>query len=634
MIEVRSNEGVVNLRPVMGRKGRDGIDGIDGVDGQDGLPGVNAVPADQAVATYAATPGTATNVALSEVVEAGVSPATEFIEDNPVVVTGYALVGPGGDHTEIINAASVKARDESRSLKIPAGTWNYNGTGLASSFMVIEGEGRSRTIVNLGAASRLIDQDTIGPITIRGLRVNGGIGILRQKATTTQVAYQYTIEDNIFVGYTGAALEFNSVDMPYKRIVRNHFQGASYAETMGVAINGGGTDLDIIEGNAFVRNRVSLKIVGGANAKIGKNDFIRWDTTRPSGPAIDVWVVPRSTANPGIGLNVAANKFGNENMAAGDLRIVMAEEGLGTYVGERWPLLSTPSTLNLAGLNISDNSLLGASGALAPFIFSTTPNLVGGLRLGALALAGAMPTYLIQYLDPDLVTASSARGLSAYGPVFGSSVGTTDPPPLLTNALHGGFIVDPVALLQQPGAVGGLHASDPSGFAPLLAAGNLSSWPATNVSGRTVTTDAMGEYAEQMTFTANTGNILKSLSALTPGATHWVEIVAKKGATSPATTLKVTVTNAAATLFYASRVVRLGASEQRIRIPFVPPTNGAGNDVRVTVSSPSGGSVVLSQQRAYRAHEPQAGIPTLTSPNGTRYKLTVSDAGALTAVAI
>lgn len=55
----------INFRLPTGPKGNQGDKGPKGDTGSQGLPGVNAVPADEAVGTYATTPGTATHTALT-----------------------------------------------------------------------------------------------------------------------------------------------------------------------------------------------------------------------------------------------------------------------------------------------------------------------------------------------------------------------------------------------------------------------------------------------------------------------------------------------------------------------------------------------------------------------------------------
>lgn len=72
-MEITTSSRVVNMRPILGKTGPAGGEGPEGPvgpsgpAGERGLPGVNAVPTDEAIGTYATTPGTSTNVGVMSV---------------------------------------------------------------------------------------------------------------------------------------------------------------------------------------------------------------------------------------------------------------------------------------------------------------------------------------------------------------------------------------------------------------------------------------------------------------------------------------------------------------------------------------------------------------------------------------
>lgn len=167
-------------------------------------------------------------------------------------------------------------------------------------------------------------------IWVFGITFAGGKGVLNHSFTGTNVDGIFSFERCVFDNYNECAIANSARDQPYLRVRDCTFMAAKGASTIGIAW-GGFADGTIIEGNAFLRNRYHLKLGPsfGGSVHVLRNDFLRWDTESPFISAI--WLVPQSQpntfgANSGWGTQIVGNKFGNENMEAEDVRILIANE--------------------------------------------------------------------------------------------------------------------------------------------------------------------------------------------------------------------------------------------------------------------------------------------------------------------
>ena len=109
------------------------------------------------------------------------------------------------------------------------------------------------------------------------------------------------VSDNAFINYGGASISNNAPDQPYWKIERNIFQAGNFKSSMGIALSGL-TDGTTIANNAFLINRVHIKLArGGNNTYIHNCDFLRFGP--PQGfPRIDVWfTLSPDEVNCGVG---------------------------------------------------------------------------------------------------------------------------------------------------------------------------------------------------------------------------------------------------------------------------------------------------------------------------------------------
>lgn len=87
-------------------------------------------------------------------------------------------------------------------------------------------------------------------------------------------------------------------------------------------------------------------------------------------------VVPTAYTTAGAGITLRNSQFRIENMVAGDLMIVYANELAGTFNGDKLPDLTTAATGKVTWhIYVNNNiGLLTGSGG-APLIYATTPNV-------------------------------------------------------------------------------------------------------------------------------------------------------------------------------------------------------------------------------------------------------------------
>lgn len=542
----------------------------------------------------------------------------------------------GEDNTAAFDAAYAKARATTRALTIPssgAGEWFYDGDGFPNSWVPVIGEGGTRSKVRLGAGKYLFDIPSGMQYThVEGLTVLGGAGVLRHTYTGVNTLSIHAVKGCTFHDYTGACFTSDSVDMPYWRFTDCEFKGADYANTMGLALPGAGSDHTHVKGCVFLRNRVHVKIRGGINAKIRDNDFIRWDTTRPEGPAVSLWIVPPTNgSDTGTGFESSGNKYGNENLAPGDFHIVVTDELPGAHNGEAFPNLTTPSVGRMNSLTSHHDTVSGSSNARTPFVFTTTPNLSGAVNVQDLNIVGSMPTEITRYLDPTLV-APSNTATQIVGPHHGTNAGTLVPAPVTSNAPDTAYTVDPAARMLQGGTVPPYHAGDPAGYRDLTTATrHVSLWAC----GDPVTpiTDAVGgDDAVEITFRRKGWNSSTRLQPFTPGELVWVEVDVKPGAGNEHGSVMIQVEDragSAATAHHLARGVNFDGvtSWTRVRIPFR--ARAGGPETRLVVAATGPGPVCIGRAKVYHAREPQQSAVILTSPGGNRFLLTVGDDGSL-----
>lgn len=363
----------------------------------------------------------------------------------PTEVSGYGLPtagfadatdpafagGADPTHTRDSSDAIRAAVASGRPVYLPPGEYIYRGPGIDHPAPVIVGAGQGATTVSLAKDTVFVDSDQPWRrLSLIGIRFNGGVGHIRNRFVESNVRDFHVVRDCAFIGYSGCSISTNSVDHPYWKIEGNIFTASNYTTSMGIALSGL-TDGSTIANNAFLTNRVHLKLAqGGNNTYIHNNDFLRYGPPENGIPRIDVWFTLSPTdTNAGGGMVITRCKFGNEHLDPIDLRILYADEGAGELIGNRWPVLDRESSNWLAGHTVSSVFVNGIGDAgQTPLIRSTTPNVVGGYY-GPITLAGSDGAPIMSSRTPLRDDGQS----NSFGPLLRATSSTAAMPALVVS---------------------------------------------------------------------------------------------------------------------------------------------------------------------------------------------------------
>ena len=364
---------------------------------------------------------------------ANVLPSSEF---GFVTPQDFGTIG-GVDDTTAIDAAFSYAISNNKCVYFPAQNtpYAYNGSGANMAHPCAFGDGVG-SVINLGANVFLIDANTCWEkVRLENLYISGGAGAIRNKWIYPCVAKERIIRGNVFNYFTNAAISTNAPDDPFWKISDNHFYGDA-STSIGIAL-GPGSDGSQIVGNNFDEYKIGIKIgCGGEAAHVGQNAFSHFGA---GSQRANIWLVPCvSNANPNNGKNFTAygNRHGNENLDTSDFAYLYADEGTGTYYGDRMPSLSA-STNQISGGIVRDDMLegTGAFGQSRPLVYSTTQNITSYLYENII-IHGTAPTYIVQMLSPislsaflttnnnsirNIVQATSNTACINGGPTMGSN---------------------------------------------------------------------------------------------------------------------------------------------------------------------------------------------------------------------
>lgn len=315
-----------------------------------------------------------------------IADTTQFADVTDPAFAGGADTSGTTDCTAALRAAA----DTDRPVFLPPGRYRFDGPAIDARSPRVVGSGQGATTVLLGRDTYFLESDRRWPqLLMQGIRFSGGLGHIRNTYTGVNVNDFFVVTDCVFTEYTGMSIANSSVDHPYWRVERNIFRAANCTSTIGVALSGL-TDGSTISNNAFLANRVHLKVGrGGNNTYIYDNDFLRF-LPYDGEPRVDVWFLPSPTdVNSGAGMVLTRCKFGNEGLAPKDWRIVYADPAGDHGPGvASWPAMGTESSGWIAGHTVA-NVLSNGIGdeALIPMIRSTTSKIVGG-RYGPVTQAG------------------------------------------------------------------------------------------------------------------------------------------------------------------------------------------------------------------------------------------------------
>jgi hypothetical protein len=525
--------------------------------------------------------------------------------------------------------------DISRStLVLPSGSIIYDGTGLTDTGITgfagrfaIRGAHNGTSEIRLSNSNgRLIDiaSAALTRFELADFQVRGGKGLFRHQRTADNVFGDMTFRRLVLRSYTGAAIEYNSQNMPYVKIQDCVFRGADTLTTMGIALSGIANG-SVITNNHFMLNRVHVKLRrAGNDVYFDGNDFLRFSTDRTNGPCTDLWLVP-STDFGGLGAGAGthltrSNKFGNENFLSGDFKILLADEGSGSTNGAQFPATGADSTGYIEGLTVHA-AMYGAASAVRSPIYSTTPN-VFGCDIDILHRGGdSLPAQIVELRTP--ATASTSRYLRNTNriAITGTGVGS-DKLVKPSNARSSGGVGN---VLDPSGQFAGAYEATlvPSGgmwgdYRNILGGTTgVVGWANGNGLTKTGVTGAFGTSAESVEATFDADAILQgalSSGAMIPGRRAWVEGLVRQGSTDPMPQIGIRVNDLSSNLL-VQRVIEVPIESGFLRhtpfrFSFIPDTAGGAITFFVVDSatdlpgSGPSGKVRFERIRCYQSREP------------------------------
>ncbi|HHL2018870.1 TPA: hypothetical protein ACQ29N_004011, partial [Klebsiella pneumoniae] len=223
-------------------------------------------------------------------------------------------------------------------LTIENGVFIYDGPGLnignSDVFVFnVKGESALSTKILLpNDGVYLFDFDN-NPVHSRlsDMTIHGGLGAVRYKSKARNASSTHDFERLRLSRYNECGISNNSVDMPYFRVNKCVFYGATDKQTIGVCVSGYSAGGSITE-SIFSDNRYGIKLAVGDNGAerngpatpylIDNNDFYRTGNRgavdEDTGEFVrfasyDIWAEPGATAqNSGKGIKFTRNKFGQE----------------------------------------------------------------------------------------------------------------------------------------------------------------------------------------------------------------------------------------------------------------------------------------------------------------------------------
>lgn len=493
----------------------------------------------------------------------------------------------------------------SPSLWFPPGDYLYRGTGLTFDSSTDSGvvgmqaaPGSVRIRLNDGVYF-LTSSGKINALCIEGIEFYGGAGAIRSTYTLANVTDHMRVQQCRFINYSVCAIGHLSSDFPYWHIRDCFFNGKVGASCVGVALSGLHDQSEIV-GCSFVLNKYGLKIESTPSLRVVNCDFLRFSTTSPCGTA-DVWIVPRASpdfTNNGDACLFSANKFGNENLLGGHLRVLIADQGTGTnFLDKAHSTSASSGTVN--NLVFQDNAFVGNDAWVAGGTASYLTSYCGTIEGVTLAdvYQGNRANYIIWYgVDP------ATNALNQNNVIWlehGENSGIV-PEPMLSNYPGQGIIHDVNQRYVGKADTIGLYGAGDRGAkilrGPIPAADTLSAATETATTGP----EGVGTNARILSFSSSSGYALYTGLASTAGRSLWAEVDLKVAASNPLAFVKLEVLGAT-TSPMISRVVDCPAAWQTVRLLLSPTETTAR--VRISPYGYAAGTtdVLVANVRLYHA---------------------------------
>lgn len=312
--------------------------------------------------------------------------------DHNVRITAFgAMPDKSANAANEIRAAYDYSQRE-RSLYIDSGEYLFDGPAiqLVPGWADVVGEKKEHARIEIVGDNYLFEApDGLARTTrFENLSTVGGKGLLNVNSTAgnAQVYAARTFQSLFIKDFTESGIQVNTNDSPLYFVRDCSFQGTDTAVTslaLGRLPNG-----SEVSGCDFVDSKIGLKCRGSDDLNVMGNAFYS-EAGRPLGPKISIWSIPGDNQRESR-LSIVHNKFGNENLTAGDYRIVYANELPGSADnGTALPDLVTESTGFVEGIHVVDNTIAYSTDIEPPLVYSTTKRLVQSCNIHSNNWTGA-----------------------------------------------------------------------------------------------------------------------------------------------------------------------------------------------------------------------------------------------------
>jgi hypothetical protein len=523
--------------------------------------------------------------------------AREQIARLHVDVRDFGAVGDGvtNDRQAFVSAAATF-----RPVYVPPGNYYFDGPALTGyPNPIFFGADKARSKITIAPGGYFLSPATgVTRMRIEHLTFEGGAGVYRNEWVGVIVHGHRVVRDCEFRNYTGAAFASDVLDEPYWNFEYCQFAAAQdLPTTMGIAL-AGSSDGSTFYGCSFIRNRIDIKFRRMGTAKVDCTDFIPYNAGEGS-PRARIWIIP---ANQAQGM-ITNCKFGNENIAAGDYHILIADDSASGHVGSSFPVLGADSTGVTHGLQVAHSSVQGASGAAPPLIYSTTPNL-RGFMVGPTHFFGSRPTNVVEFRSPPPLSRFNLD--SVVGPVLGSAIATEFGQSVApSNAPEWAKTTDPQGVFS---VVAAHPAADPTSYSRLLPT-LINSFVMVNATKAPIPDALGGTDAAEVTFSTATGFIYNeaglTAANIKIGQPAWIEFDVAKGDTSPLTHFRAHLRYTSNGEFHWARYLTVPEEGWvRHRFMWVPQEKAVAIILSFTPGGTGTGSLKIGRVRVYHSREP------------------------------
>lgn len=472
-------------------------------------------------------------------------------------------------------------------LTIENGIFIYDGPGLnignSDVFVFnVKGESALSTKILLpNDGVYLFDFDN-NPVHSRlsDMTIHGGLGAARYKSKARNASSTHDFERLRLSRYNECGISNNSVDMPYFRVNKCVFYGATDKQTIGVCVSGYSAGGSITE-SIFSDNRYGIKLSVGDNGAerngpatpylIDNNDFYRTGNRgavdEDTGEFVrfasyDIWAEPGATAqNSGKGIKFTRNKFGQENLISPDTHILVADAyttGTGAGLNGDRHHNEVISTGFFSGARFDGNDVNSTNGSyVAPFLRTFTPN-TGNLHFSD-SYDNGMPSRIIEFAGG--ITQSQIGSL-ARSNVFDIShcvaLQKGVEPKLISNLNDVFRLIDPLLYyVGHPQSTIVPVGSQQVGF-ELLYSGPTSGIGLSNATRTSLNNSYGGIFeAAEITMTTSQGRATATVSGGVAGRKHWIDFDVRRSASNPVGSVVMEVMDSTGVTVIFRRIILL-----------------------------------------------------------------------------